>query len=412
MVTDFTALGEEKVQEFQATLRPVVVEGSASPGELIRPGDEGFDAARKVWNGMIDRKPALIVRCAGVADVISAVEFARANDLLVAVRGGVHNVAGSAVCDGGIVIDLSRMKGIRVDPAARTAHAQAGLTWGEFDRETQAFGLATTDGIISTTGIAGLTLGDGVGWKCGLSIDNLLSVDVVTADGRFLTASANENADLFWGIRGGGGNFGIVTSFEFRLHPVGPIIVGGLVAHPLAKAKEVLRFYREFTRSAPDDLTTYAIPTTAPDGSTPIIAIAVCYPGPVEEGERIVKPIKEFGPPVIDQIGPMPYTAHQSMFDAGTPPGFRSYWKMNFLKGLPDDAIDTIVAHCGAALPSPLSALFIEHTHGAVSRVGRDETRRRSATEMGRTTTSSFRCGPTPRTTRGTSGGPASSRRR
>jgi FAD/FMN-containing dehydrogenase len=364
---------EAAVQEFKANLR----------GELIRPEDSGYDAARKVWNGMIDKRPALIVRCAGVADVISAVNFARTNRLLVAVRGGGHNVAGNAVCDGGIVIDLSRMKGMRVDPAARIARAQAGLTWGEFDRETQAFGLATTGGLVSTTGIAGFTLGGGIGWlmrKYGLTCDNLLSADIVTADGRFLTANKNENADLFWGVRGGGGNFGIATSFEYRLHPVGKII-GGLTLYPAEEAKEVLQFYREYLTTVPEDLTSMVFFLKAPPApfipenlhGAPVVGFAVCYAGSIEEGERVVRPLKEFGPPAVDLINPMPYTALQSMLDAGAPPGLQNYWKSEYLKGLSDGAIDAIVDHA-ARMQSPLSQVHVQHMQGAVSRVGADET--------------------------------------
>src|SRR5215212_3004563 len=252
-------LDDATVEEFKAGLR----------GELLRPGEEGYEEARMVWNAMIDKRPALIVRCAGAAEVIHSVNFARTNKLLVAVRGGGHDVAGTAVCDGGLVIDLSRMKGIRVDPARRTVRAEPGLTWGEFDQETQAFGLATTGGIVPTTGIAGLTLGGGLGYlmrRFGLACDNLLSVDIVTADGQLLPASTTENEDLFWGIRGGGGNFGVVTSFEYELHRVGPIVLGGLILHPLARAKEVVQFYREFTSTSPEELTTHLGFVTSPDG--------------------------------------------------------------------------------------------------------------------------------------------------
>jgi FAD/FMN-containing dehydrogenase len=368
-----TSLDEKAVQEFKANLR----------GELIRPEDSGYDAARKVWNGMIDKHPALIVLCTGVADVISAVNFARTNKLLVAVRGGGHGVAGNAVCDGGIVIDLSRMKGMRVDPTARTARAQTGLTWGEFDRETQAFGLAITGGLVSTTGIAGFTLGGGLGWlmrKHGLTCDNLLSADIVTADGRFLTASKTENADLFWGVRGGGGNFGIATSFEYRLHPVGKVI-GGLSLYPAEKAREVLHFYREYLTTVPENLTSIVFFLKAPPApfipenlhGAPVVGFAVCYAGSIEEGERVVRPLKEFGPPAVDLINPMPYTALQSMLDAGAPPGLQNYWKSEYLKGLSDDAIDTIVDH-SARMQSPLSQVHVQHMQGAVSCVGADET--------------------------------------
>ncbi len=356
---------ETTIQELAASVR----------GELLRLGDDGFDEARKVWNGMINKVPALIVRCAGVADVISAVDFARINELLVAVRGGGHNVAGNAVCDGGIVIDLSRMKGMRVDPTAGTARAQAGLVWGEFDRETQAFGLATTGGVVSTTGIAGFTLGGGLGWlmhSYGLACDNLLSADVVVADGRFVTASASENEDLFWAVRGGGGNFGVVTSFEYRLHPVGPVVLAGPVFHPLPKARDILRFYREYVNKVPDKLTAHAFLTTSPDG-VPMVGVMVCYSGRAEDGEEVVQPLREFGPPVMDQVGPVPYTMLQSMLDATGPPGLQNYWKSSVLPELGDEAIDTIVARF-AEVPSPRSLIIIENLGGAVSHVGEDET--------------------------------------
>ena len=266
---------------------------------------------------MTDKRPGLIAQCAGVADVISAVDLARDNGLLVAVRGGDHSVAGHSVCDGGIMIDLSRMKGVRVDPAARTARAEGGAKWRDFDHETQAFGLATTGGTNSDTGIGGLTLGGGLGWlagKYGLTCDNLLSADVVTADGRFLTASATENEDLFWGLRGGSGNFGIVTSFEYQLHQVGTVL-GGMVIHPFARAKEVLQFYSEFSRTIPDELNTVCVLLTSPDGE-PVVAIAVCYNGSIDNGEQVLRPLREFGPPLADLIGPMPYMALQTMLDA------------------------------------------------------------------------------------------------
>ncbi len=343
-------------------------------GELIRQGDPGYDGARAVWNGMIDRRPALIARCAGVEDVQAAVRFARGNGLLTAVRGGGHNAAGFAVCDGGLVIDLSPMKAIRVDPAARTARAQAGATWGDFDRETQAFGLATTGGAISTTGIAGLTLGGGLGWlmrSYGLACDNLLSVDLVTAEGRVLTASEQENPDLFWGVRGGGGNFGIVTSFEYRLHPVGPVL-GGVLVHPLDRARAALQFYREFAQSAPTELTIFPALMTTPEG-VPVIGFAVCYNGPIAKGEQVLQPLRSFGPPVADQVGPMPYTALQSMLDAAFPAGLQVYWRSDFLRGLGDETIDTILTRFGERT-SPLSVIIIEQFGGAVGEVGREET--------------------------------------
>src|SRR5216684_2000218 len=271
-------------------------------GELLVPSDAGYDEARKVWNGMIDKRPALIARCAGVADIRNCVNFGQANDLLLAVRGGGHNIAGNAVCDGGLVIDLSRMKSVRVDPARRRARAEAGLTWREFDRETQAFGLATTGGQISTTGIAGLTLGGGWGYlarKYGLTCDNLLSVDLVTAKGQFLTTSVAENADLYWGVRGGGGNFGVVTSFEYKLHPVGPLLAGP-VLYPFAKAKEALALYRDFATSIPDEVNTIAALMNSPDGD-PLAAIVVCYNGSAEAGEKVLRPLRSFGPPLADE---------------------------------------------------------------------------------------------------------------
>jgi FAD/FMN-containing dehydrogenase len=360
-----TVLGEAVVEEFRASLR----------GPLLRAGDAGYDEARTIWNGMIDRRPALIARCAGVADVIHCVNFARAYQLLVAVRGGGHNASGNAVCDGGLMLDLSRMKGMRVDPVRRTARAEPGLTWGEFDHETQAFGLATTGGQISTTGIAGLTLGGGWGYlarKYGLASDNLLSVDLITANGQLLTASATERADLFWGVRGGGGNFGVVTSFEYQLHPVGPVLAG-LVIHPFEHAREVLTFYREFSRAAPDELASGVVLATMPDG-TPVAAIPVCYNGPIAEGEGVLRPLRAFGAPLADQIGPMPYTAAQKLVDAFYPSGLQVYFKASFLKAISDAAIDTMVAYC-AKRPSPLCHLVIEHTlGGAVSRIEREAT--------------------------------------
>jgi FAD/FMN-containing dehydrogenase len=353
------------IEKFKASLR----------GALLQPGEAGFDEARKVWNGMIDKRPALIARCTGVSDVINCVRFARMNNLLVAVRGGGHNIAGNAVCDDGLMIDLSCMKGLRVDPSRRTARAEPGLTWGEFDRETQVFGLATTGGQISTTGIAGLTLGGGWGLlarQYGLSSDNLLSVDIVTANGEFLTASAAENADLFWGVRGGGGNFGIVTSFEYQLHVVGPVLAG-IVAYPLQKAEEVLKLYRDFTSAAPDAMASGAVLISLPDG-TPVAGIVLCHSGPLAEGERAIKPLRAFGPRLMDQIGPIPYTAAQQLIDGFYPFGLQSYWKSSFLKTISGEAINTMVAYC-AKRPSPMCHGLIEHQlGGAVRRVDREAT--------------------------------------
>jgi FAD binding domain-containing protein len=323
-------------------------------GELITPESPAYDSARCVWNGMIDKRPAAIARCAGVADVVATVRFAAENDILLAIRGGGHNVAGLATCDGGIVIDFSRMKAAHVDPVRRTVRAQAGLCWGDFDRETQLFGLATTGGLISTTGIAGLTLGGGLGWlmgRFGLSCDNVLSAQIVTADGQVLTASANEHPDLFWALRGGGGNFGVVVSFEFRLHPI-TTVLSGMVVHPLERGEEALRFYRDFIATAPDELTVYAGALTTPDG-LPVLALVPCYCGDnVDQGLRLLAPLRKFGPPVADMVGPMPYMAMQQMLDPAAPYGIHSYWKSNFVRSLTDEAIDTFVSYARSR-PSP-----------------------------------------------------------
>lgn len=357
------AIHEAVIQDIRSTLR----------GELLAPGDDGYDAARTVWNGMIDRRPALIARCRGTADVIASVNFARAQRLLVSIRGGGHNVAGNAVCDGGLMIDLSAMKGIRVDPAACTARAEPGLLWREFDHETQAFGLATVGGTISATGIAGLTLGGGAGWltgKYGITCDSLLSVDVVTADGVLRHASEQENADLFWAVRGAGANFGVITSLEYQLHPIGPMILGGMVVHPIDHVEEVLRFYRTFAVAQPDELTTYAAILTMPDGNM-VVALVACYVGPVAEGERALAPLKQHGPPIADMIGPMPYTALQSMLDGAFPYGRQNYWKSTYMSAIGDAAIETIIRHA-KAVPSPFTVVLIQDFHGAVGRVARD----------------------------------------
>src|SRR5689334_7950863 len=343
-------------------------------GDLLRPGADAYESARKVWNGMIDRRPAAIARCKTVSDVQDALRFARENNVPVAVRAGGHNAAGLGVCDAGLVIDLSAMRDVVVDPLKRTARAGGGATWADFDRATAAHGLATTGGAISTTGIAGLTLGGGLGWlmrSYGLACDNLIAADVVTADGRQVTASADENADLFWGLRGGGGNFGVVTSFTYRLHPVGPML-GGMLVHPAARADAVLRHYRDVTSAAPDGLTTFAALMTSPDGA-PIVAVLPSWNGPLAEGEAAIRPLREFGPPLADQVGPMAYTQLQSMLDEGFPSGLQVYWRSDFLTDLNNEAIAAIVDHFGR-ITSPLSAIIIEQLGGAVARVGADDT--------------------------------------
>ncbi len=349
--------------------------GAGLGGDLLRQGADGYDAARRLYNAMVDKHPGLIVRCSGVADVLRAVEFGRSHDLLTAIRSGGHNVAGKALCDGGLVIDLSRLKGIRVDPARRTVRAQAGVTYGEFDRETQAFGLATTGGLITSTGIAGLTLGGGLGWlmrKHGLACDNLVSADVVTADGRMLTASAEENPDLFWGVRGGGGNFGVVTSFEYRLHPVGPVLAG-LLIHPLPVARNILRSYCDFCREAPDELTAYAALMHSPEDGQPILVLMLAYAGDLAEGERVMAPLRRVGPPVADTVRPMPYCDLQRSLDPIAPSGLQNYWKSDSLRQLTDEAIDIIISHYETT-PSPLALAIVEQLGGAVSRVGQGET--------------------------------------
>ncbi len=379
-----------EVSEVSAEVRTAIDDaavedlGSRFRGPLLRGSDPDYDEARKIWNGAIDRRPGLIARCTGVADVIAAVKFARDHELLAAVRGGGHNVAGTALCDDGIVIDLSPMKGIRVDPARSTCRAEPGVLWGELDRETQAFGLATTGGVVTHTGIAGLTLGGGIGWlqrKHGLTIDNLISVDVVTAEGDFLVASEDENADLFWGIRGGGGNFGVVTSFEYRLHPVGPTVLAGPIFFPMEDAPEVIRFYREYIQTVPDEFMSILNLRRAPAvpflpehlHGVPVVAVVVCYAGSVEEGQEVVRPLKEFRTPVVDLCVPKPYLVHQSMFDPTVPHGWHYYWKSTELVGVTDEVVDELVAH-SSRITSPLSYTVIFQLGGAVSRVGEDET--------------------------------------
>jgi hypothetical protein len=362
------------VDELQASFR----------GELVGPGDGGYDEHRKVWNGSIDRHPGLIARCAGVADVRHAVRFAREHGLVVAVRGGGHSFPGLSVCDDGMLIDLAPMKGIRVDPEAGTARAQAGVLLGELDRETQSFGLAVPAGIVTHTGLAGLTLGGGIGWimrKYGLTIDQLQSVDVITADGEFVRASEDHNADLFWGVRGGGGNFGIVTEFEFRLNPLGPYVVAGPVFWSMEDAPDVLRFYRDWIADCPDELMTIvvqrrapALPVVPPDlvGKL-VMAVVACYAGPIEDGERVVRPLKDFGSPVLDLCQPKPYLAHQQTFDPSFRHGWWYYVRSCDVAELTDDVIDIVVEH-GARIMSPVSSIALWQMGGAVARVGESET--------------------------------------
>jgi FAD/FMN-containing dehydrogenase len=342
-------------------------------GQLLQPSDMGYDVARKVHNGLIDKRPALIARSRGVADVVDAIRLARAEDLGVAVRGGGHSVAGRATIDGGVMIDLSLMKGLYVDPRTRSARAQGGSTWNDFNRETQLHGLATTGGVVSSTGIAGLTLGGGLGWLMGkhaLALDNLLSVELVLADGRVVRADENENDDLFWALRGGGGNFGVATTLEYRLHEVGPAITGGLIAYPFEDAWDVLRYFRDVTAKLPDEFTVFGGLVHAPDGSgAKLAAIVLCHCGTLVEGERAVQPIKAFGKPAMDAIAAMPYSQMNSMLDAGYPQGALNYWKSNFLAALTDEAIRTMI-DCFAKCPTPMGQLLIEHFHGAVTRVG------------------------------------------
>jgi FAD/FMN-containing dehydrogenase len=356
---------QSALQKFRESLR----------GQSFCPGEPGYDSARTIPNAMIDRRPAIIARCTGAADVIACVRFAREHDVLVSVRGGGHSVAGKSVCDGGLMIDMSGMKGIRVDPARRTVRAETGLTLGEFDRETQAFGLATTLGVVSRTGIAGLTLGGGWGHlhaRYGLAVDNVIGADVVTADGCLLTANASENADLLWGLRGGSGNFGIVTSLEYRLHEVGPVLGGG-VFYPVAKAGEVLRFFREFAEVIPDELVIQAAALTLPDG-VPVFAVAACYCGSLSEGEKELKPLRAFGSPVADILGTMSYVQIQTLFDPFFPPGRYTYVKSNFIRTLNDEVIETL-AEYAKTRPSPYSfAPGIEHWHGAATRAAATDT--------------------------------------
>lgn len=353
-------------------------------GPVLTPQDPGYDEARSIWNGLIDRRPALIVQCSGAADVVDAVNFAREQGLTLSIKAGGHNVAGNAVNDGGLVIDLSQMRGVTVDPAARTVRVQGGATWGDCDRETQLFGLAVPGGVVSTTGVAGLTLHGGLGHlrrKHGLSIDSLLSVDVVTADGQFRRASRTENEDLFWAIRGAGSNFGVVTSFEFQAHPVGPMVFVGAAFYPLEDAPQILPAWRDFMAAAPEELSSLAICWSIPPHEpfppelhgTPIVAVAAAYCGPVEEGERVVQPLRELAQPVVDASGPWPWLGLQSGFDAIFGKGELRYWKSRALADLSEEAIGDILELAGRR-PSPLTDIAIWHHGGAMSRVAETET--------------------------------------
>ena len=358
------------------------LEGSLR-GELIPPESPSYDEQRRIWNGSIDRHPALIARCTGVADVIAAVKFGRQTGLDVAVRGGGHSFPGHSTADGALLIDLGPMKGIRVDPVNRIARAQAGVLLGELDRETQQFGLAVPAGIVTHTGLAGLTLGGGIGWlmrKYGLTVDQLVSVDVVTADGELVTASEDVNPDLFWGIRGGGGNFGIATEFEFRLNPLGPEIVAGPIFWPMEQSAEVLRFYRDWLADAPDELMTIVIHRKAPSlpfvpdelHGKPVVIVVPCYAGPVEDGERVVRPMKEFGSPIIDLCERKPFLVHQAMFDPSFPHFRWYYFKSCDVAALTDDVIDLTVEH-SLRIQSPFTAFPIWQMGGAVSHVAEND---------------------------------------
>ena len=347
------------IEEFRTRLR----------GNLLQPGDPAYDAARKIWNEMVDKRPALIVRCRGVADVMNAVRFAGSHDLIVSIRGGGHNVAGNAVCDGGLMIDCAEMKSVHVDPLARVARVEPGVTWGELNHETQAFGLATTGGVVSHTGVAGLTLGGGLGWlaaKYGFTCDNLIAADVVTAHGELIRASADSHPDLLWALKGGGGNFGVVTSFEFQLHPVAPIVYGGMVAWPFDMARDVLGFYRDLCSDCPDDLAVNAGILYTPDGHH-VIALIAAWLGDIKEAEARLAPIRNFAAPAVDMMGPIPYTVLNTLFDAGNPFGVHRYWKSGYFSDLSEDLIEQIIHHASICT-SPLSAILLFRVGGECTR--------------------------------------------
>jgi FAD/FMN-containing dehydrogenase len=364
-----TPLKDEVIQQLRSHVR----------GTVILPTENGYDQARKIWNGVIDKKPALIVQCSGTADVIAAVNFARDNTLPLAVRGGGHNVAGNAMCDDGVVIDLSPMRRVRIDPVNKTARVDGGAKLGDVDHEAQAFGLAVPVGVVSATGIAGLSLHGGMGFltrKYGLTCDHLLSADVVTADGKIVVADAKNNADLLWALRGGGGSFGVVTSFEFTLRPVGPEVWMGIVMYPVAEAKKVLQVWREFMETAPDEISSIAIYWSAPHEEpvpkehhgAPVIVLAACWCGPMDKGEAALKPLREVTTPVVDLSGPMPYLVAQKLFDPEYPNGRRYYWKSIYMKELGDNAIDMLSGYA-AKRPSPISSIDVWCLGGAMARV-------------------------------------------
>jgi FAD/FMN-containing dehydrogenase len=366
LVKTAATIDADRVEAFSASLS----------GAVIQPGEERYETARRVHNGLIDKRPALIARCRGTADVSEAVRFARQTGLEISIRGGGHNIAGRSVTEGGLMIDLAEMKGMYVDPKARTMRAQGGVIWSEFNRETAVHGLAVTGGAISTTGIAGLTLGGGLGWLMGihgLAADNLLSVELVDADGALLNVTAESDPDLFWALRGGGGNFGVATSFEYRLHPVSEV-VGGLIAHPFEAARDVLRFYREFTQSVPDELTVFGGLVYAPGSSDlRLAALVVCHAGPAEQAQKDLAPLREFGQPLMVELGPMPYAVMNTLLDDGFPRGALNYWKSSFVESLDDELIDLAIERFETT-PSPLNAILFEHFHGAVTRVGVNDT--------------------------------------
>ena len=361
---DYTAISEAAVKEFRGSLH----------GESLLPADDGYESTRRIWNAMIDKRPAMIARCSGTADVINSVNFARENNLLISVRGGGHNFPGNSVCNDGLMIDLSRMTGVRVDPAARTVRAQGGTKWGAFDHETQAFGLATPGGTDLDTGIAGLTLGGGMGWLSGglgLSCDNLISADVVTAEGQSLTASPEENPDLFWALRGGGGNFGVVTSLEYRLHPVGPEVLAGWLIYPFDNVREFFAQVNDFTDTMPDKMNLITFLHTLPDGGGKACSILLCYHGDTDEGERVIKPLRDIGTPIVDDVRAMPYTEAQKL--AVALPGRQNYLKSHFVSEVSDGIVDIALDYF-ERITSPLSSILFQYLGNAARRVPAGET--------------------------------------